>query len=105
MRDNLLKFANAERQTRRVSLSFEGLNPGKASVIIDLKKNRQEFIKLLKNADVLITNIRKHQLRKLQLDYDQIKCELPHLVVGQVRTVTSSTLDSAPQIWPTLASE
>ena len=85
MRDNLLKYANSERQARRVGLLFEGLNPGKASVIIDLKKNRQEFIELLTSADVLITNIRKHQIRKLRLDYDQIKDEVPHLVVGQVR--------------------
>ena len=84
MRDNMLKYSSAERQARRVSIFFEGLNPGKASVIIDLKKNREEFIKILKNADVLITNIRRFQLQKLQLDYDQIKDELPHLVVGQV---------------------
>ena len=84
MRDNMLKYLDSDRKARRVGIFFEGLNPGKASVIIDLKKNRADFIKMLKDADVLITNIRRHQIRKLKLDYDQIKDELPHLVVGHV---------------------
>lgn len=88
LRDNMLKYSSSERQARRVSIFFEGLNPGKASVIVDLKKNRQEFIEILKNADVLITNVRRFQLRKLQLDYDQIKDELPHLVYAQVRQLS-----------------
>ena len=86
MRDNLLAFSTSDRKARRVSILFEGLNPGKASVIIDLKKNRADFINMLKDADVLITNMRVHQIRALNLDYDQIKDELPHLVVGQVHT-------------------
>ena len=88
MRDNMLKYSSAQRQSRRVSIFFEGVNAGKASVIVDLKKNRDEFINILKDADVLITNIRRHQLRKLQLDYDQIKDDVPHLIVAQVHVVS-----------------
>ena len=86
IRDLFLQVAPKERQERGVGLFFEGLNCGKKSVCMDLKKKeeRAAFIEMLKGADVLVTNVRPNQLAGLGLDYDDIKQELPHLIFAHL---------------------
>lgn len=84
IRDALLSIAPKERQERGVSIVFEAVNLGKRSVVMNLRQERGKFIDMLRDADVLITNVSQTRLAKLKLDYDALKDELPHLVVGQV---------------------
>lgn len=86
IRDLFLQVAPKERKQRGVGLFFEGLNCGKKSVCMDLKKKEERalLIEMLKEADVLVTNIRPKQLAGLGLDYDDIKDELPHLIFAHL---------------------
>lgn len=86
VRDLFLQVAPKERKERGVGLFFEGLNCGKKSVCMDLKKKdeRAAFIEMLKGADVFVTNVRPKQLAGLGLDYDDIKDELPHLIFAHL---------------------
>jgi crotonobetainyl-CoA:carnitine CoA-transferase CaiB-like acyl-CoA transferase len=67
---------------RTMGTTFEMCNLGKSSVVLDCKKasGRKEFLKLLKGADVLITNVRCDALKRLKLDYESVRLEMPHLV-------------------------
>eukprot|EP00941_MAST-03F_sp_MAST-3F-sp1_P001493 g1493.t1 len=97
LRSALVQFSGAARVSRGVSPVFETQNLGKLSVVLDLKKDRTKLIEILKNADVLITNVRKHQLRGLRLDYDQLIAEkdLQHLIVGHISAFGRDGVDRA----------
>ncbi len=86
IRDLFLQVAPKERKQRGVGLFFEGLNCGKKSVCMDLKKKEERtlLVEMLKEADVLVTNIRPKQLAGLGLDYDDIKDEVPHLIFAHL---------------------
>jgi crotonobetainyl-CoA:carnitine CoA-transferase CaiB-like acyl-CoA transferase len=84
IRDMFLEAASKERVERNVGIFFEGMHCGKKSVCLDLKKDRGALIAMLREADVFVTNVRPHQLKGLGLDYDDIKDELPHLVVAHL---------------------
>jgi crotonobetainyl-CoA:carnitine CoA-transferase CaiB-like acyl-CoA transferase len=86
LRSALVQFAGRERAARGVSPVFEAQNVGKLSVCLDLarEEGRAALVDVLRDADVLITNVRMHQLERLGLDYATLSARLPHLVVGHV---------------------
>lgn len=70
------------QQPRKWTVGFDVANMGKASIILDLKtkKGMRELKKLLRDADVFITNVRQKALKKLGLDYPSVAKEFPQLV-------------------------
>jgi len=65
---------------------FEQANRGKWSVVLDLKheKARDVMGRLLKGADVFITNLRPRVLQRMGLSYDDVSALNPRLVYCQV---------------------
>jgi crotonobetainyl-CoA:carnitine CoA-transferase CaiB-like acyl-CoA transferase len=65
---------------------FELQNRGKRGVVLDISKpaGREALIRILKDADVFITNLRPAALKRAALDYDSVKAELPRLIYGSV---------------------
>lgn len=63
------------------SIYFASLNRGKKSVALDLvsDRGREEFLRLVKSADGLITNLRPRAIRKLGLTYDDLKAANPRI--------------------------
>lgn len=63
------------------SVYFASLNRGKKSVALDLvsDEGRQEFLRLVKSADGLITNLRPRAIRKLGLTYEDLKSANPRI--------------------------
>eukprot|EP01048_Picozoa_sp_COSAG05_P003893 COSAG05_NODE_191_length_14617_cov_90.240736_16_plen_275_part_00 len=68
------------------SSGFESFNLSKYSVVLDLKKPEgvAELKRILRDADVLLTNVRPSGLRRLGLDYDSLRHEFPSLVMAQL---------------------
>lgn len=68
------------------SALFHTINRNKKSYTADLKKqsDKQQVIKLIQHADVLIQNFRPSVMKKLGLDYDSIKKINPHLIYGSI---------------------
>ncbi|QGA68037.1 CaiB/BaiF CoA transferase family protein [Sulfolobus sp. E11-6] len=58
-----------------ISIYFASTNRGKKSVVINLKSEEgyEIFKKLVKTADVIVTNYRPSALRKLGVDYESVK--------------------------------
>ncbi|MBQ4370437.1 MAG: CoA transferase [Oscillospiraceae bacterium] len=65
---------------------FEVENANKRGIALDLKDPRcyEAFMKLLADADILITNWRPKALEKLGLDYETLSKKFPKLVYGSV---------------------
>ena len=65
---------------------FSNENRGKRGVVLDTGKpeGRAALIAILKDADVLITNVRPGSLKRAKLDYDSLKDELPRLIYTNV---------------------
>jgi crotonobetainyl-CoA:carnitine CoA-transferase CaiB-like acyl-CoA transferase len=63
---------------------FVAANAGKKFVVIDLKnaEGLEVFYKLIKNADVFITNLMDRSLTKLKATYEDLKSVNPRLVYG-----------------------
>ena len=84
LRTVTLPYESSYRQQRGVGQQFECLHPGKKSLCIDVKTQRDKLVKVLSSADVLITNIREHQLKAMRIDFETISKELPHLVYAHI---------------------
>lgn len=71
--------------TDEENLGFDMSNMNKRFMTINLKnqKGMEVMEKLLADADVFITNIRTHSLKKLGLDYDSLKAKYPKLIWAQ----------------------
>eukprot|EP00301_Raphidiophrys_heterophryoidea_P017800 c2828_g1_i1.p1 GENE.c2828_g1_i1~~c2828_g1_i1.p1 ORF type:complete len:840 (+),score=194.56 c2828_g1_i1:50-2569(+) len=84
-RYTLLEYDQAP-EPRDFSSLFELQNMGKIGVQLNLKSERgkAQLLKLLEEADVVVTNIRTDSLKNLRLDYDSLKNRFPHVVYGQV---------------------
>jgi crotonobetainyl-CoA:carnitine CoA-transferase CaiB-like acyl-CoA transferase len=69
-------------ESGEIELHFEFLNRSKKSVSLNLKneKGQQVLRKLLKDADVFITNYSIDVLEKFHLTYDELKSEYPGLI-------------------------
>lgn len=65
---------------------FVAANEGKRFIIIDLKKEQglEVFYKLIKSADVFITNLTERALVKLKVTYEELKDINPRLVYGLI---------------------
>jgi crotonobetainyl-CoA:carnitine CoA-transferase CaiB-like acyl-CoA transferase len=61
---------------------FEFENHSKRSVALDVTQpqGREALLRILKGADVFITNLRQRTLAKSRLHYSSIRDELPHLI-------------------------
>ena len=61
---------------------FDIYNSGKKHIVLNLKtaEGMEAFHKLLEQSDVLITNTRPKALKKLGLDYEQLKARYPKLI-------------------------
>jgi crotonobetainyl-CoA:carnitine CoA-transferase CaiB-like acyl-CoA transferase len=61
---------------------FEFENHSKRGVVLDTAKpaGREALLRILKDADVFVTNLRPASLKRQKLDYDSLKDELPKLV-------------------------
>jgi len=61
-------------------------NRGKRGVVLDTSKpeGRAALLRLMKAADVFITNVRPGSLKRARLDYDSVKAEAPQLIYANV---------------------
>ncbi|HEY3800213.1 MAG TPA: CaiB/BaiF CoA-transferase family protein [Caulobacteraceae bacterium] len=61
---------------------FEWENHGKRGVVLDTGKpaGREALLRILKDADIFVTNLRPGALKRAKLDYDSLKAELPRLI-------------------------
>jgi crotonobetainyl-CoA:carnitine CoA-transferase CaiB-like acyl-CoA transferase len=69
-------------QTGEDSLFFETLNRGKRSISLDLRhpRGRQTFEDIVRNVDVVFSNLRGDQPSKLRLTYEDLKGLNPRIV-------------------------
>jgi crotonobetainyl-CoA:carnitine CoA-transferase CaiB-like acyl-CoA transferase len=69
-----------------VSPVFAMENRGKRSVVLDVTKadGRSALLALLRDADVFVTNVRPTSMRRLRLDHESLKEELPRLIYATV---------------------
>ncbi|KAA0011335.1 CoA transferase [Billgrantia pellis] len=67
--------ADAELNRELMGVSFLAQNAGKRSVTLDLKQDegREQFLALVASADVLVENFRPGVMRRLGLDYENLK--------------------------------
>jgi (R)-2-hydroxy-4-methylpentanoate CoA-transferase len=65
---------------------FVAANAGKRFIVIDLKNEEGIgiFYKLIRVADVFITNVMERSLKKLKVTYDDLNLINPHLVYGLI---------------------
>lgn len=65
---------------------FSNENRGKRGIVLDTSRpeGRAALIRLLKDADVFVTNVRPGALKRARLDYDSVKAELPQLIYANV---------------------
>ena len=65
---------------------FLNTNRSKRSICLDLKKpaGREAVLRLLKDADVLVYNVRPQAMARLQLGYDVVSAINPRLVYAGV---------------------
>lgn len=70
---------------RRMGTMFENCNLNKRSIYLDLKSpsDMAKFWSLLRDCDVFITNVRAEALKRLGLDYETVRTQLPDLVYAQ----------------------
>ncbi|HWA61872.1 MAG TPA: CaiB/BaiF CoA-transferase family protein [Caulobacteraceae bacterium] len=65
---------------------FEFENRGKRGVVLDISKpaGRDALVRILKDADVFVTNLRPRALKRAKLDYESLHAELPRLIYCNV---------------------
>ncbi|EZP83107.1 L-carnitine dehydratase/bile acid-inducible protein F [Novosphingobium resinovorum] len=69
-------------RTKGMSPTFVTVNQGKKSVVLDLKSegDREMMRDLLRTADIFIHNVRGDAIRRLKLDYENVKLLNPDLI-------------------------
>lgn len=80
--DNFRAFLNVIQPGREQSVVFDWVNAGKNSVALDYTtaEGLSSLKTLLRNADILVTNVRLQSLTRYGLDYESLRDEFPHLV-------------------------
>jgi crotonobetainyl-CoA:carnitine CoA-transferase CaiB-like acyl-CoA transferase len=65
---------------------FANENRGKRGVVLDTSRpeGRTALLKLLRTADIFVTNVRPGALKRARLDYESVKAELPRLIYANV---------------------
>lgn len=72
----------AAKDGHSVWFSIHGRN--KLSVELDLKRQRETFLKLVARADVLVENLRAGQLERLRIGPDALHAVNPRLVIARI---------------------
>lgn len=67
-----------------ISTYFITFNRGKRGITLNLKTGKEIFLKLVKDADVVIENFRPGVMKKLGLDYEQLKQVNPRVIMASV---------------------
>lgn len=67
-----------------ISTYFITFNRGKRGITLNLKKGKDIFLKLVKEADVVIENFRPGVMRKLGLSYEDLKQVNPQIIMASV---------------------
>ncbi|MDP9103894.1 MAG: CoA transferase [Pseudomonadota bacterium] len=65
---------------------FETDNRGKRGIVLDVTKpeGREALLRLIREADVFLTNTRPAALKRARLDYDSLAAENPRLIYGRI---------------------
>ena len=65
---------------------FDIYNSGKKMISVNLKTEdgQQIFHRLLKDADIFVTNVREAGLKRMKVSYDDLKDKYPRLIFAQV---------------------
>ena len=65
---------------------FSMENRGKRGIVLDTstEAGREALVRLLRDADVFVTNVRPGALRRARIDYSSLKDELPRLIYASV---------------------
>jgi formyl-CoA transferase len=71
-------FVNGE------SSYFMNLNRSKKGVTLDLKKGKDVFLRLVREADVVIENFKPGTMAKLGLDYENLKAINPRIIYAAI---------------------
>lgn len=68
------------------SAYYASVNWNKKSVMLDLgdKSDREEALRLVREADIVLSNFKRGDGRKFGLDYEQVKRENPSVIYGQL---------------------
>ena len=69
-----------------INFGIENFNRGKRSLALDVQKpaGRAALLRVLRDADVFVSNWRPDALERARLDYASLSAELPRLVYAQV---------------------
>ena len=78
---DVFRYAAPARH-RGMGAAFLNLNRNKRSVVMDLKRpeERERLREMVKTADVFVYNVRPQSMRKLGLDYENLRALNPRLV-------------------------
>ncbi|MGR8921852.1 MAG: CaiB/BaiF CoA transferase family protein, partial [Gammaproteobacteria bacterium] len=82
---------------------FHSINRNKRSVVLDLKHDgdREVFIELVREADVVVENFRHGVMDRLGLGYEALKAQNPRLVYATIRGFGDSRTGESPYAdWP-----
>ena len=72
--------------------TYVGVNRNKRGMVLDLRQPQalEVYYKLVKSADVIVTNMRKAAKEKLQVDYDSTRQHNPQIIYVSVSTFGQS---------------
>ena len=84
--DPIRGFFDSIGHVSDVNPVFELDNRGKQGVVLDITKpeGREAVVKLVRGADVFLTNVRPGALKRARLDYETLKGENPRLIYCSV---------------------
>jgi formyl-CoA transferase len=71
-------FVNGE------SSYYMNLNRNKRGITLNLKKGKSVFLKMVKNADIVVENFRPGTMKKLGLDYEELKKVNPRIIYAAI---------------------
>jgi crotonobetainyl-CoA:carnitine CoA-transferase CaiB-like acyl-CoA transferase len=77
-----LSIGGTETEGRSLDYSWESYNRGKRSITLDLKQGagRAVLMKLLEDADVILTNLLPRARRAMQIDAETIRARFPNII-------------------------
>lgn len=80
--DPMRRFFDTIGSEQGANPVFELDNRGKRSVVLDISKpeGREAAVKLVREADIFLTNVRPGALKRARLDWDTLKAENPRLI-------------------------
>lgn len=67
-----------------VSTYFINFNRSKKGITLDLKKGKEVFLEMIKHVDVVVENFRPGVMKRLGLDYEELKKVNPRLVYAAI---------------------